>query len=373
MNNSTISKYTFGLFLIGFMASNVFATLNNVTKNVINGNKPAIYQVTNPTQAHTLTVRVTKDEAGTDAAGEETIKVDNYIHIKYKLQDVDGDKDNTNSSVILPTLKVFINGPKIEEGKTVYEWREVTLDKAPKFKIENGIAIITFQIDSKFVGATKIGFKLLERTQYGVPYVNNWLNVTDILSIKDPYVRTAIASNGNVDKSGPNLKELRDEVDKVNHEFGPGDPYKSNGTYPVESKLVKAGIFKYDAQGNLDTKVNYAPTTPVANPPTPKYGDKFGVVVWLDDKNENDLPDDNEMIFTENYNYAWYLVGTYEGVKAEDDPLTSVQGISSDSRSIQLGSTSGKDHNKIYATQQNGYKAGAQGYNLSVEARSKVQ
>lgn len=373
MKNSAISKFILGLFLIGFMTSSVFAALNNVTKNVINGNKPVIYQVTNPTQAHTLTVRVTKDEVGTDAAGSETIKVDNYIHIKYKLQDEDGDKDNTNSSVIVPTLKVFINGPKIEEGKTVYEWREVTLDKTPKFKIENGIAIITFQIDSKFVGATKIGFKLLERTQYGVPYVNNWLNVTDILSIKDPYVRTAIASNGNVDKSGPNLKELRDEVDKVNHEFGPGDPYKSNGTYPVESKLVKAGIFKYDAQGNLDTKVNYAPTKPVANPPTPKYGDKFGVVVWLDDKNENDLPDDNEMIFTENYNYAWYLVGTYEAVKAEDDPLTSAQGVSSDSRSIQLGSTSGKDHNKIYATLQNGYKAGAQGYNLSVEARSKVQ
>lgn len=376
MKNSTISKFILGLFLIGFMTSSVFAALENVTKNVIHGNKPVIYQVTDPTIAHTLTVRVTKDEAGTVDAGVETIKVDQYIHIKYKLQDKDGDidtkKDDANSSVVMPTLKVFINGPKMEEGKTVYEWREVTLDNAPKFKIENGIAIITFQIDLKFIGATKIGFKLLERTEYGVPYVNNWLNVTDILSIQDPYVRTAIASNGTVDKSGPDLTTLRGEVDKVKHEFGPGDPYRWNGIYPVESKLVKAGIFKYNDQDKLDKKVNYAPTKPEANPPIPKYGDKFGVVVWLDN-DDNDLPDEKELDFTENYDYAWYLVGTYEEVKAAVAPLTFAQGISNDYRSIRLGSTSGKDHNKIYATEANGYKAGAQGYNLSVVARSKVQ
>ncbi|OCG23839.1 hypothetical protein A9G11_04180 [Gilliamella sp. wkB108] len=385
MKNSAIGKFTLGLFLIGFMTSSVFATLESETANVIYGNKPIIYQTTDTSKAHQLTVRVSKDEAGsTRLSLFEKIRVGYFIKIKYKLQDDDDDKDNPNASDILKTLKIFIRGPELDQnGDTIFTWRELALnnDNGVKSEINSGTATITFKIDSRFIGATRIGFKLLERTQYGVPYVNNWLNVTDILNVMTtPYLKSAVneANWADPDKSGPSIAAVRMEADKIasDYEFGPGDSDRYNGAYPVEDDRIIVGIFKYKNQNSTeldqsDLSVNYASTK--GTPPTPKYQDKFGVVVWVEnDQTQDELPNKGELVLTDLYNYQWYLDGTYEGVPADgSSALTEAQGVSKDSRSIILGSTTGKDHNSIYTTPQNNYKAGAQGYNLKVVTVSK--
>lgn len=385
MKKLIFNKIALAMFFVVFVSNNnAFAgQLSAVSKNIIMGNEPIIYIDSDDNRRdHRLILRVTKDEAGDQQIGlGKVIKTGNFIQIKYKLQDIDGDKDNTTNSLILPTLKVFIKGPELDSNSdTIFTWREVTPQNTPTSKINSdGTAQITIKIDQQFVGATRIGFKLLERTEFGAPYVNSWINVTDILSLTDPYVKTALtnlANWNNPDKVGPTITELRNEADKVSsaHEFGPGDTNRYNGLYPVEDDdLVKVGIFKYGSQAAssvMDLTVNYAST--LGTPPIPKYGDKFGVVVWIENQNtKNELPDANELVLTSLYQFNWSLDGTYEGVQAASTVLTEAQGVSKDSLFIILGSATGKDHNSIYTTPQNGYKAGAQGYNLRVDAVPK--
>lgn len=362
---TVFSKVVFTICLFTLVISSVFA-LKATTKKVIIANNPSIYQI-NEAKAHRVTVSVTTDKNGNNLVGsDKAIHTGNFIHIKYKLEDIDGDKDST-SSVIMSTLVVFIRAKVLDgQDKTISEWRNITLQKPITYTINEDIATITFEVDTQFVGADKIGFKILERTEYGIPYVNHWINVTDILVKEEPYLQSAIKTNdiNNIDIIGPTLPDLRKQVDKVKHEFGPGETSVNNGLYPVEGDLVKVGIFKYDAQGKLNTKVNYAPLQGTA--PDLEYGDTFGVVVW-NDENKNDLPDTKEIVLTESYKFNWRLVGTYENVVADEQILSAgVSGVRGEK--IFLGSNSGKDHNAIYTTQQNNYKAGAQGFNLEIDA-----
>ncbi len=265
------------------------------------------------------------------------------MKISYRLLDKDGDVDTKS---IQESLTVFT---RTKDASGNYgEWNPIKASNLKSITTKSeantdGVQLgyIIFEIDDQFAGADQIGFKLQERTDFGLPSRNNWLNVSDVWSSAAPVVTNPGETELDTPPSTP---------------AGPGDQAPGKG--PIVSSTFKVGIFKYDAQGNLDTKVDYA----AAGATNPKYGDKFSAVVW-NDVDKNGSIDDGELIKTSAYTFKWKLDGEYESVAAVDEDLTNgVTKTTSDGDTIYLGSETA-NHNSIYNTT---YKAGAQGYRLKV-------
>lgn len=343
MKNLTIKKIAFGLLMAGYASSSAFAsTLTAETTQVIQGNAPVLSKINGSDAEHTVSVTFTSDSAGnTPIADDENVKVGNYMKISYNLLDDDGDADNKN---IKDSLVVYakING-NWEKFKAADLNADVTVGANVGGRQSGSII---FQISSEFAGAEKIGFRLQERTEFGLPNENKWINVSDVWSDEKPEIKDK-GDEPNDPPSGP---------------AGPGDddlPVPGKG--PILSDTFRVGIFKYDANDKLDQTVNYA-TSAATNP---KYGDKFGAIVW-NDTNSNEDIDSGEMIFTSAYKYQWKLSGNYESVDAIDEVLTGSTNTTAEGDTILLGSSQA-NHNSLY----NGtYKAGAQGYKLKVEAKN---
>lgn len=372
VKSSTINKVTLVIFLICLAISSVFA-LSTTTIKFIQGTTPSIFPV-NKDDAFGFTIRVTKDKEGNNLIGKENaLHVGNYVHLQYRLIDLDGDKDSVTSSLILPSLKVFKHGERINENQDqVNDWMRINLSKPATFKTKDGIDTITFQLDEQFLGADCISVIILGRTEYGIPSVGNWLVASDILSrTRSAYPWKSKEDDiDDLDNRGPGLNEIL-----TNSTDGPGDTVKENGMYPVEGDNFKLGIFKLkDKTGSstvnvekVDLSFNYASSK--TNPPGPQYGQNYGAMIW-NDLNDNDTWDKGELIMSAYYSYEWSLTGEdYEGIPPAKKVLTKEEGVPYEfAGGIFLGSTSGKGHNAIYTTPENGYKAGAQGYLLGLKA-----
>ncbi|WP_430875941.1 hypothetical protein [Gilliamella sp. G0441] len=331
MKKLIIKNIALGMFLAGFTVSNAFA-LDAKTTKPIEGNPPLIKGTSANAKDHSLTLTV-EDSAG-NTIGQTQAKVGNYIKIKYNLQDTDGDEDKGS---VKTTLKVFYL-----LGNT---WKEANMSTLELSGTNNASENeIKFKITDEFAGATKIGFKILERTEFGLPYANQWLRVSDIWSNKAPGTVNGIDENGNL-TGGPIPSDL-DGKDE-----GPGDVDNPNlnGFGPIASDEMKVYILAADSNDNY----SIASSTLV-----PKQGGKYKAVVWLD-KNGNGILDANDVDLSANYNFKWSLDGNYESVPASADVIASTQVITLG----QLNSDS------MYAS--GNYKAGAQGYNLKVTAEIK--
>lgn len=342
MKNLTIKKIAFGLLLAGYASSSAFATLTATTNDYIQGSAPVLSKLNGDVTAQTVTVTFTTDSAGnTEIGANDNVKVGDWMKISYRLLDKDGDVDTKS---IQDSLTVFT---RTKDASGNYgEWVDLTADKLKSITTKSeantdGVQLgyIIFQIDDKFAGVDQIGFKLQERTDFGAPNKNHWLNVSDVWSSAAPVVTNPGEDAPATPPSTP---------------AGPGDQAPGKG--PIVSDTFKVGIFKYDEHGNLDTKVDYA----AAGATNPKYGDKFGAVVW-NDADKNGSIDDGELIKTSAYTFKWTLDGDYEGVLATDDVLEATK-TTADGDTIYLGSETA-NHNSIYNTT---YKAGAQGYRLKV-------
>ena len=344
MKNLTIKKIAFGLLLAGYASSSAFATLTATTNDYIQGSAPVLSKLNGEVTAQTVTVTFTTDSDGnTEIGANDNVKVGDWMKISYRLLDKDGDVDTKS---IQESLTVFT---RTKDASGNYgDWQEIKTNdlKSITTKSEantDGVQLgyIIFQIDDQFAGVDQIGFKLQESTDFGAPSKNHWLNVSDVWSSADPVVTNPGEAEPTTPPSTP---------------AGPGDQAPGKG--PIVSSTFKVGIFKYDAQGNLDTKVDYA----AAGATNPKYGDKFSAVVW-NDADKNGSIDDGELIKTSAYTFKWKLDGEYESVAAVDEDLTNgVTKTTSDGDTIFLGSETA-NHNSIYNTT---YKAGAQGYRLKV-------
>lgn len=337
MKNLTIKKVALGLFIAGFTASSAYA-VEGTALSPIQGNKPVMFAKGGQT-VHTMTLRVTTDEAGANLVGstnnvKNKVKVGDWIHLTYDLKDVDGDTD-TNGAV-KSTLEVYI-----KKDRTSTTWQKVN---NVTFNVTNTDeeGKISFQITNDFAGAEVVGYRLQEKTTFGLPTENEWLYVDDIWA-----------------STAPEHKETKIDLDAVTGgPFGPGDTDGGNGTGPIEGNDTKLGIFGYDDNGNLDKTVNYT----AAGAPAPKYGKKYTAIIWNDDNNDN-IPDSNESDKTANYTITWTLSGSYENVNPDGNPLTTgLSGTNNDT--ILLGDPAGGKNNDIYKTGTNGYIAGAQGFNL---------
>ena len=340
MKNSTIKKIAFGLLLAGYASSSAFA-LVATTNGLIQGNAPVLSKVNGDAKDHTVSVTFTSDSAGTTEIGaNENVKVGDYMKISYKVLDKDGDMDQGQ---VLESLAVFVR-TKDSTG-TFGTWQPVK-DLKTTFNPgtnENGVQSnsIIVEIDDRFAGVDQIGFQLQERTEFGLPNSNEWLSISDVWSSELPEVSTGETAPDTL-PSDPK---------------GPGDQAPGKG--PIVSDTFKVGIFKYDADDKLDNTVDYAKAGATVSP---KYGDKFGAVVW-NDADKNGSIDDGELIKTSAYTYQWTLDGTYSDVAATDDVLPSTK-TTADGDTVYLGSETA-NHNSIYNTT---YKAGAQGYRLKVTA-----
>lgn len=352
MKKMTVKKIALSLFLAGYAASGAFAdVISAQTNNPIQGNAPILTANKANAVDHTVTLRVTKDPEGNTQIGEGVkAQVGNYIVIKYKLKDIDGDLDN---ETIVKTLKVYT---KKNDNDT---WTEQTsITPTVTSNAEDGT--ISFQITSGFVGAKKIGFDILERTEFGLPYANKWLQVTNIWDL---------THNPNVtDPTDLTKPTTTGPTDPGTGDHGTGDGDKDNGEGPVIGKDTLVGIFKYTDGGSLDTTVDYA-TENV----TPKYGDKFGAIVWAEgDTTKNGKYDQGETLLTDSYEFNWTLAGKYTGPDGSEtaantsELLGGTDTVTGKNDTIQLGSTDTgtSKHNSLYSSS---YKAGAQGYNLKVE------
>lgn len=343
MKNLTIKKIAFGLLLAGYASSSAFATLTATTNDSIQGSAPVLSRLNGDVAAQTVTVTFTTDSAGnTEIGANDNVKVGDWMKISYRLLDKDGD---VNTDSIQQSLTVFT---RTKDASGNYgEWNPIKASNLKSITTKSeanteGVQLgyIIFEIDDQFAGADQIGFKLQERTDFGLPSKNNWLNVSDVWSSANPVT----TEEGNEPTEPPSTPA------------GPGDQAPGKG--PIVSSTFKVGIFKYDAQGKLDTSVDYA----AAGATNPKYGDKFSAVVW-NDADKNGSIDDGELIKTSAYTFKWKLDGEYESVAAVDEDLTNgVTKTTSDGDTIYLGSETA-NHNSIYNTT---YKAGAQGYRLKV-------
>ena len=343
MKNLTIKKIAFGLLLAGYASSSAFATLTATTNDYIQGSAPVLSKLNGDVTAQTVTVTFTTDSDGnTEIGANDNVKVGDWMKISYRLLDKDGDVDTKS---IQESLTVFT---RTKDASGNYgAWKDLKADKLKSITTKSeanteGVQLgyIIFQIDDQFAGVDQIGFKLQESTDFGAPSKNHWLNVSDVWSSAAPVT----TENGTEPTEPPSTPA------------GPGDQAPGKG--PIVSSTFKVGIFKYDAQGKLDTKVDYA----AAGATNPKYGDKFGAVVW-NDADKNGSIDDGELIKTSAYTFKWKLDGEYESVAAVDEDLTNgVTKTTSDGDTIYLGSETA-NHNSIYNTT---YKAGAQGYRLKV-------
>lgn len=339
MKNLTIKKVALGLFIAGFTASSAYA-VDGTASSPIQGNKPVMFSK-NVNTEHTMTLTVTTDQAGNNLVGDTNgvknkVKVGDWIHLKYDLRDADGDTDSTQ--VVKDTLEVYI-----KKDRTSATWDKVNnVTFTATNTDEEGI--ISFQITNDFAGAEVVGYRLQEKTTYGLPAENEWLYVNDI------WANTVPDHQGN-----------KVELDTVTGgPFGPGDTNGGNGTGPIEGNDTKLGIFKTNGSGTIDRSVNYT----AAGAPAPKYGETFAAIIWNDD-NGDGLPNNGESEKTADYAITWTLSGTYAGVTASNDALTTAQGVSgANGDTIYLGDVNGGKHNTIYTTSTNGYEAGAQGFNL---------
>lgn len=342
MKNSTIKKIAFGLLLAGYASSSAFA-LVATTNGLIQGNAPVLSKVNGDAKDHTVSVTFTSDSAGTTEIGaNENVKVGDYMKISYKVLDKDGD---TDQGQVLKSLKVFTRTK--DSSGNFGAWKPLDAFKTTfnAGTSENGVQSnsIIIEIDDQFAGVDQIGFRLQERTEFGLPNSNEWLSISDVWSSELPEVSTGDTEPDTL-PSDPK---------------GPGDQAPGKG--PIVSDTFKVGIFKYDADDKLDEKVDYAQAGATVSP---KYGEKFGAVVW-NDADKNGSIDDGELIKTSAYTYQWTLADTYESVAATDDVLQSTK-TTADGDTIYLGSETA-NHNSVYNTT---YKAGAQGYRLKVTANT---
>lgn len=363
MKNLTVKKIALGLILAGYGASSAFASMTATTKATIIGNAPVMHAVDSTAQ-HTMTLRIYQKGNANALVGEgNKVKVGDIVKITFDLKDADGDVDKAK---IKETFKVYTKKDKNSD------WVDQTSTLvADTFKSETSgeRGTITFVIPKSFSGAEFIGYKLLERTEFGAPYANQWLQVTDIWD-KDHNPHTTAPT----DETDPLGTGPKDDEGAGTVDAGPGDIDKNNGEGPIiEEGITKVGIFKVDSSnGQVDPAVNYAKIADTT--PSPKYGDKFVAAVW-DDENNNDIVDtaNNEVLKRTGYTYTWKLTGTYEGIAADPDTeLTAVNnGAGENKDTLQLGAaTEGTKHNTLYVSSKaDAYKAGAQGYKLIVEAK----
>ncbi|OCG13123.1 hypothetical protein A9G09_07945 [Gilliamella sp. wkB292] len=353
MKNLTLKKVAFGLLLAGYASSSAFAVLTTETVAPIHGNAPVLAKKSADVKSndadHTVTLAITTDAAGETSIGANTpVKVGNYIKISYNLKDKDGDVDNQN---IQKTVTFFVR--QKDATGTFGDWKKINVLEgltSTATKNVNGVSegTIIFKINSEFSGADEIGFTLQEQTEFGLPNTNKWLNVSDIWSKVPP----------EVDDNQP--------VKPSEEKHGPGDI--PDGTGPIIDDNYRVGIFKYNTDGNLDLTVNYTVKPATGDAPTPKYGEKYGAVVW-EDANNNNLPDAGELVKTSSYTYTWTLSNDPAATADYQDAvttetLTGTSNTTGTNDTIYLGSSDGtKNNNELYNTK---YKAGAQGHLLKV-------
>lgn len=371
----SMKKVALGLLLAGYAASSAYAADNQATtSNTIVGNAPVISSKNNIEGR--FTVHITSDSEGNTFLTEgSSPEVGNYIHIYYRLSDTDGDTDSNNS--VLKTLRVFMKKVGAEG------WKTVTFPEgALKAKYEGEEGHISFQITQDMVGAEKIGFQLQEITTYGAPRENRWLTVANIWNAGTPTNPPGITGK---------LPDDDSQIGTIigSNDDGPGgqdgeDPKSLPSGPIVDEHLMKLGIFKYDATGAIDYAVNLADPSASGDAATPKYGDKLAAVLWLknDSSNTSSSPhfDSGDADLSNSYKFIWYVSGTSAfGEPAKDTETTA----SEDSTKLvgEVADPSGKGHgtfelgtnNSTYSSLNGGvgYKAGIQGFQLSVTAIKK--
>ena len=380
MKNLTIKKVALGLFLAGYAASSAYAVdITGETVNQIQGNAPVIFAKDHDIE-RAITIRITEDTVGNTAAGRDRkAKVGDYIHIWFNLKDSDGDIDSTGE--IKDTLRVWIN-----RTNDNVSWTNVTSDISGALTFTNTgeEGHIYFKITEAMAGAVKVGLQLQEKTTFGNPNVNEWLNLADIWSTEAPRHQETLGDN---EQPAPDT--------------GSGDPDPNNPVGPIYSdESTKIGIFKYKTDGTLDMAINLSnlPAQPTgvsdadwAKRTVPQYGDRLGAVVWqITDGNttgDHSLPNTagTDRIITDSYSFSWYLYGTSSAntgsVAAPADALTtgvySVAGANiGDSIALGAVEAAGNNvapiantkHNSLYSTLTT-TKAGIQGFKLQVIAR----
>lgn len=370
----SMKKVALGLLLAGYAASSAYAADNQaVTSNTIVGNAPVISSKNNIDGR--FTVHITSDSEGNTFLTEgSSPEVGHYIHIYYHLTDTDGDTDSDNS--VLRTLKVFMKKVGADG------WKTVTFSEGDiKAKYEGEEGHISFQITSDMAGAEKIGFQLQEITTYGAPRENRWLTVANIW-------------NANAPTNPPGtIQKLPDDDSQIGSTLGSDDdgPGGQGGEDPkslpsgpiVNERLMKLGIFKYNAAGAIDYAVNLADPSASGDAATPKYGDKLAAVLWMknDSSNTSSSPhfDSGDVDLSDSYKFIWYVSGSAFGDSAKETETTA----SEDSTKLagEEADPSGKGHgtlalgpsNSVYSSLNGGagYKAGIQGFLLNVTATKK--
>ncbi|QIQ20642.1 hypothetical protein [Zophobihabitans entericus] len=323
MKKLTIKNVALAMALAGYAASSAFA-LDATTNQTIVGNAPILKGSAGTD--HTVNIALTRS----GAAVTDQVKVGDVITVSYTVADADGDTESTAGE----SGKTLVMYYKLASAPTVWVAAPTTTTVSASGKAD-------FTIPAAMIGATDIGFKIQENTQYGAPATGLWIYVADIWSNNGP---------------GTNVTDPGDPGDGGNGtgtEGGGGD--KPGGTGPVTGDSVVVGIFKVNA-GTIDKTVNYA----AAGAPAPKYGDVFEAIVWNDENTDNQITAGEAELTASYTTFAWSLSGNNTAANGATTLATPVAITGATAVQYTISTV-----NSAYSSS---YEAGAQGFNLRVEA-----
>ncbi|MDF7668064.1 hypothetical protein PT273_09445 [Orbaceae bacterium ESL0727] len=251
MRNLTIKKVALGVFLAGYAASSAFAApLVSTTTNTIVGNLPALSTKGTDPLSNSPTWTIHSSIVSSTVSGQVGY-IGDKILFEFVTTDVDGDtpaatpaKDSLGSEGTFRVM-YYKDNAWVEASDDSYNY------------VANGKIEFTLKNDAG--GASKIGYKIQAKTQYGAPRDGLWIS-------GDTLAAAAPTTPSTTPPTNPGTG-------------GTGDGGVDGPKHPVPSVTAKKGIFK---SGGPYTKTdNYA--DPTNTTLTPKLAETYELVYW-DDK-----------------------------------------------------------------------------------------
>lgn len=345
MKKHTIKSIALGLALAGYATSSAWA-LVGTSASPIQGQKPVLKALTTGKKDHTVTLTTLKAD-GTPHKKEDPLSVGDAIILSYVLTDSDGDAEGEKDSTVGSVQ--FYHRKSVNDAWIPFPASAVARTPAGQ---ANTKSEIKFTIPQEALGSTLVGYKLLEKTQFGFPAGDKWYKVPDAFdtTIEDLGKGVDTDPGDNVGKPGDEDVggggDVGTEVTPPNCD--PTDPACEDiggpGIKPGNGTEVR--IFAVGTDGVVDTANDYAKDATLF----PVVKGLYSAAVYTDGKA------DDMAKYTK---YQWKLVGNNaEAVKpapGQDAGNHAIAGATLQMYAVGI--------NTDFAQ----FTAGAQGFNLQVE------
>lgn len=347
MKKNTIKHIAVGLLLAGYASSSAWAVIAT-TQSSIQGQKPIVKSTKEGAKPHTVTFNTQKAD-GTAHTNKDYLTVGDILILSYVLSDTDGDiegdKDNTAASIY---FYYSLTG-KVEDWTAFPESSLISRTPATQ---ANSKGEVKFRVPKEAEGAKYIGYKILEKTQYGFPAGDQWYPVPDAFNTEIKDLGEGKPTDpgdeiGNPEDPDGGGGDIETPINPPNPDCKPEtDPDCKPGVQP---EVGTRGAIYAVINGAVDTAVDFS-----------KDATAFPIVegtytTYIYDKDDKDITGE----YTK---YQWKLVGN------NGDAIAPLPGQEAN---IAITGATAREYKIGVNSAFPDYKAGAQGFNLQVDASIK--